>query len=81
MNLDIRMKRAALEAGLSCLLRNKGRSSERTARNILDLGSSITHTKINEKNRPLQYQILIDLLSGADNDTIKAFIYELFSLI
>jgi len=82
MKLDKKIKLSTLETALRCLLRNKMRSIERTARNVIELGTSLCSETISElQKRELHKELLELIAQGEDSlEEIKNWIIEKFKL-
>lgn len=78
MNIDYKIRKATLETAINVLLIQKRKSAPRTARNIIDIGCSLSEHNITENMKNEIYNELLELISKENIKTIKTFVIKNF---
>lgn len=79
MTLEWKIKRAALLTSLKYILRNSKKSSERAARNIIEICCNISKVDLSEQNKSRLYIELISLIKTSDEQKIIELLESYFS--
>lgn len=79
MTLEWKIKRAALLTSLKYILRNSKKSSERAARNIIEICSNISKVDLSEEKKSKLYIELNSLIKVADEDKIMELVESYFA--
>ena len=77
-NIDKRIRIAILETAIDIMLLKKKTSLKRTARNIIDVGCSLSKQKISETAKKEIYNDLIILIPLNDAVSLKKYLAEKF---
>ncbi|MGL5353571.1 MAG: hypothetical protein ACRDA5_09640 [Clostridium sp.] len=78
MNIDYKIRKTTLETAINVLLINKVKSTPRTARNIIDIGCSLSRRNITTEIEIEIYNKLIELIPSNNIKEIKSFVINSF---
>ncbi len=78
MTIDYKIRKATLETAINVLLIQKRKSTNRTARNIIDIGCSLSKNTITEDTINKIYNELITLIPNENIKIIKNFVVKNF---
>ena len=80
MRLDNKIKSATLDTALKFMLNNSKKSLDRNARNIRELGCTLSGRRLPEKEAEVLYQELYQMLVQGSQSLVKDWLIEQFHL-
>lgn len=80
MRLDNKIKSATLDTALKFMLNNSKKSLDRNARNILELGCTLSGQRLPEKEAGALYEELYQMLSQGKQSLVKDWMIQQFHL-
>ncbi|MEM1484433.1 hypothetical protein V6615_06075 [Oscillospiraceae bacterium PP1C4] len=80
MTIDIKIKRATLEIALRHMLRGAKKSPERTARNLIEIGSSLSKLNLSDEAAEKLCLELSELIKTMDHEKIMHWMIQSFRL-
>lgn len=78
MNIDYKIRKVTLETAINVILIQKQKSIPRSARNIIDIGCSLSEYTITEDIKNEIYNELLKLIPSENIRTVKKFIIKSF---
>lgn len=79
MTLELKLKRAALNAAVDITLKGMKRSPERCARNLIELGISAFPNLLSEKEKNVLYDKILIVCKNVDINAAKELFFQSFN--
>ncbi len=78
MTLELKLKRAALNAAVDIALKGLKKSPERCARNLIELGTTAFPDAVNKADKEILYDKLLYLCKKIDTEAAKELFFSTF---